>query len=787
MKSILIRQIAVVILLLIALNATTQTITQTIRGTIADRVSQSTLIGASIVIENSNPLIGTTTDIDGNFKLQNVPVGRYNLKISFMGYKERIIPNVLVNSGKEVVLTIDMEEDFQQLNEVVVTATEKNKTNNEMLVVSTRTFSVEETQKFAAAVNDPARMATAYAGVVGTDDGNNNISIRGNTPNGLLWRMEGIDIPNPNHFANAASSGGGVSILSSQLLTNSDFSTGAFSAEYGNALSGVFDLKLRKGNNEKREYTFQASLLGLDFATEGPFSKKYKGSYLVNYRYSTLSILEKAGLSLGGATTNFQDLSFNISLPAGKAGNFSLFGFGGLSEQFQNAEKDSAKWTEDYMRNNWTFKSNTGAAGLKHNFVFNTKMFLQSALVFSGNESGYNEERLNDNYIPELRYDESSVSSKIIASTVFNYKLNARIHSKTGIYFNQIFFNLSDKWLNEETNNIETRIGSKGNTQTLQTFSQWSYKANQHLTLNGGLHFLHLTYNGQSAVEPRLSAQYQFNEKHTASFGYGLHSQLQPIGNYFVIKQLNDGGSIMPNKNLDFTKSNHFVLGYAYNINRNIYLKAETYYQHLFSIPISRDENSTTALINREWGYETDALINKGIGRNMGLELTLEQFLNKGLYYIISGSLYDSKYRAADDNWYNTRFNGNFALTFTGGKEFTPNKKNKNRTYGFNLKGSYNGGFRATPIDLEASQEKGEAVYIEKEAYTIKLPNYFRTDIRISMKRILPRITHTVALDIQNVTNRLNVFNQFYNAEKGEIQTFYQNGLIPILSYRLEF
>jgi len=786
MKTMMKKTILVATAILLVAIVQAQSLTQTVRGTIADKVSQTPLPGVNIIVEGIEPLLGASTDMDGNFRITNVPVGTHQLKISFMGYTEKVM-TVVVNSGKEPVLNISMEESAQELNEVVVKATAKNKPVNEMSVVSTRSFSVEETQKYAAAVNDPARMVTAYAGVVGTDDGNNSISIRGNTPNGLLWRMEGVDIPNPNHFANAASAGGGIMILSSQLLSNSDFSTGAFNAEYGNALSGVFDIKLRKGNNEKREYTFQASVLGIDAAVEGPFSKKYKGSYLINYRYSTLTILEKAGILPDGASTNFQDLGFNIYLPAGKAGNFSLFGFGGLSKQFFNAEKDSSAWKENYDRNSWNFKSNTGAAGLKHNYIINEKTYLQSAIVFSGNENGFEEKRFNDNYEPELRYEENGVSSKITFSSIVNHKVNAKLHSKSGVYVNQLFFNITDRWWNEGANAIEERIGSEGNTQTVQAFSQWSWKLTPKLMLNGGLHALYLALNNSNSIEPRLSAQYQFNAKNSMSFGYGLHSQLQPLGTYFAKVNVPETGTTLPNKNLDFTKSHHFVLGYTHNIKDNMYLKAETYYQHLYNIPISSDPTNTTALINREWGFEIEPLVNNGIGRNMGLELTLEQFMQKGFYYIVSGSLYDSKYRAADDNWYDTRFNGGFALSFAGGKEFTPNKKNKNRTYGINLKGGYNGGFRMTPIDLEASRAKGEQVTIDNKAFTEKLPNYFRADLRLSMKRMFPRVTHTAAIDFQNVINRQNVFIRYYHQESGSIKTLYQNGLIPVLSYRLEF
>ena len=374
-----------------------QGLTQTIRGTVVDAITQNPLSFSTVVLINSDPINGTVTDTDGKFELKNVSVGKQALKISFLGYKEQLLQNIVVTSGKEVVLSIGLEENIIMGKEVTITGhVEKNKPLNEFTTVSGRTFSVEETQKYAAAVNDPARMSTAFAGVVSTDDGNNTIAIRGNSPNGLLWRMEGVEIPNPNHFSSVASSGGGISILSSQLLTNSDFLTGAFPAEYGNALSGVFDMKLRKGNNKKTERTIQLGILGTDVAIEGPFKKDYNGSYLFNYPYSTLTVIEKLGVSLGGATTTFQDLSFNIFLPTNKYGNFSLFGFGGLSKQYYEAEKDSMKWENNYDRYNWDFKSNTGAAGLSHFIQLSKQAYLKTTVLASGNWETYQEEKIDN-------------------------------------------------------------------------------------------------------------------------------------------------------------------------------------------------------------------------------------------------------------------------------------------------------------------------------------------------------------------------------------------------------
>ncbi|MBL7873243.1 MAG: TonB-dependent receptor [Cyclobacteriaceae bacterium] len=771
--------------LFISMSAHAQTLTQTIRGTVIDKVSKTTLPGASIVLVNSNPLIGTTTDPDGVFKLTQIPIGTYVLKISFIGYKEVTVPNIIVNSGKEVVLTIPIDEDITQLEAIVVRPDiEKNKPINEMATVSTRTFSVEETRKFAAAVNDPARAAISFAGVVSTDDGSNSISIRGNSPVGLLWRMEGVDIPNPNHFAAVGASGGGISILSSQLLTNSDFSTGAFPAEYGNALAGVFDLNLRKGNNEKREYTVQAGFLGLDVSAEGPFSKNYRGSYLINYRYSTLSVLSKVGINLGDAVTNFQDLSYNIYLPTHTFGNFSLFGFGGLSDQNQNAKKDSTQWEEDYQRNNASYFSNTGAAGVKHAITINPQTYLQSAIVISGNNHGYEETRLDDSYVPQFNYKSNYISRKLTVSSVLNHKFNARNSIRSGVYLNQYSYNLRQRYVDPETDQIVQPLNSALQANTLQLFSQWSYRPTQKLTINSGIHFLYLKNNGTYSVEPRASAKYELNERQSLSVGYGLHSQMQPIGVYEAYLEQPDGSFKQANKNLGFNKAHHFVVGYDRSLTKYLRVKTETYYQHLYNIAVNDDSTSPVSSLVVEEGFVTDPMVNKGYGRNYGVELTVEQFLHNNIYFLLSGSLYNSEYKALDEVWRNTRFNGKRALSFTAGKEYI---WKKNRVFGVNLRAIYAGGFWTTPIDFDKSIEMGETRYVETLAFTEQLPDYFRTDLRLSIKRNRAKTTTTFSLDLQNATNHKNLGGHYFEVRSGEIKKWYSLPLLPILNYRIEF
>ncbi len=767
-----------------------QTIYQTVRGTVLDKISQSPIPGAVIILINSNPTIAATSDENGNFALNNVPVGKQSITVSFLGYKPTSLQNLNVNSGKELVLNINLEEDAKQIDEVVVTTkTDKSKALNDMSTVSTRAFSVEETQKFAAAANDPSRMATSFAGVVSGNDGNNIISIRGNSPNGLLWRMEGVEIPNPNHFSNVASSGGGISILSAQLLTNSDFSTGAFAAEYGNALSGVFDLKLRKGNNQKREYTVQLGVLGADIAAEGPFKKGYGGSYLINYRYSTLSVLGKIGVPLGDAITNFQDVSFNVSLPTKNLGTFGVFGFGGLSDQTTTAKKDSLKWIDDsFTRITSRFYANTGAVGLTHVKLFSNQSYLKTALVLSGTGNGYDEKRMNYDYSTfKNTYIRNFYQTKTTLSSTYTQKINARSNVRTGIILNLLNYNLSQKDA-INTDVLVENINQKGETQTAQAFFQWNYKLLPKLTTNIGAHYLQLFLNNSYAVDPRLSLKYELSKKSTATFGYGMHSQLQPIGVYFAKKQDSTGLNVAPNKNLALSKAHHFVLGFDYAINDHSHIKTELYYQHLYNIPISIDKTSTYSIINAVDGYNTNELVNKGLGKNYGIELTYERFLHKNMYYLLSVSLYESKYKAPNNNWYNTMFNTNYAVTLTGGKEWVLSNPTKNRIIGFNIKTLYVGGLRYTSIDVPASiAAGGETKEVSNTAFDNKMPDYFRLDWRLSLKRNYKKITTTVAIDIQNTTNRKNVGGQYYDLKTGTVKYWYQAPLIPLLSYRVEF
>ncbi|HSH67138.1 MAG TPA: TonB-dependent receptor, partial [Bacteroidia bacterium] len=411
----------------------------------------------------------------------------------------------------------------------------------------------------------------------------------------------------------------------------------------------------------------------------------------------------------------------------------------------------------------------------------------RTAWVLSGTQNSYTDKKMLNDYssFDEL-YQQKYAQTKLTLSSVYTQKINAKNSIRSGIILNQLQYNFLQR---EDTDSLDMieKINVKGSTQTAQAFFQWNYKLSSKLTTNIGMHYFTFFLNGSNSIEPRASVKYELSARNYFTVGYGLHSQLQPLGVYFAKQQNADNTFSTPNKNLGFSKAHHLVLGYDFIINEFSHVKTEVYYQHLFNIPISIDKSSTYSMINSTDGYTTEPLINKGFGRNTGLELTYERFMYKNLYYLLSVSLFDSKYKAPNNNWYNTLFNTNFATAFTAGKEWTLSEKRKSRIIGFNIKSIYVGGIRYTPIDLPASIAAGETKFDNTQTFTKKNPDYWRLDLRVSIKRNFKKLTSTFALDIQNTTNRKNVGGQYFDTKTGEVKYWYQTPLLPLLSYRLEF
>jgi len=775
--------------------------TQTIRGKVIDKQSQQPLPGATVVLLNSDPKVGTITDFDGEFKLDNVHVGRQGVQISFMGYNPAVISNLNLTSGKETVLNIELEEQAIVTEEIVVKANRpKDQTINEMASVSARSFTIEETERYAGSLGDPSRMVSNYAGVAMTNDSRNDIIIRGNSPSGLLWRLDGFEIPNPNHFGALGTTGGPVSMLNNNLLTNSDFYTGAFPAEYGNAYSGVFDLNMRAGNNQNREYVGQIGFNGFELGAEGPFSKEGKASYLANYRYSTLGVMSAMGLDFGTglAVPQYQDLTFKLNFPSVKYGRFTLIGMGGLSF-IELHDSDKAKDDQngdanyDYSGIDLDYGSDMGIIGLSHLYFLNENTRIETFLSVLGIRS--------TTYIDSLRFDqEGSIipnsnytfygleanEVKYSASTHLKTKFNAKNSTVFGIYYDLYHVNYLDSVLDSDIGGFRRNYDIEGDISLVRAYAQWQHRFNDKATLNTGLYTQYIDINDEISVEPRLGFKYKLTDKQTFSLGYGLHSQSQPRHYYLVQTRLDNGNYIFTNKELKLTKSHQFVVGYDVLLSNNFRIKTEAYYQSLYDVPVSPHYTEFSMINTGDsfGGQITDSLLSEGTGTNYGVEFTLEKFFSKGYYFLATASVFESKYKGYSGTERNTAFNGNFVTNVLGGYEF---KIGKHSSLTADLRVVYAGGKRYAPIDMEASREENSTEYDWSKAYEQKFDDYFRTDLRIGFKMNGRKFNQEWAIDLQNVTNYKNIYSQSYNPRNDDISYDYQTGFYPMFLWRIQF
>ena len=777
-------------------NIQAQNINQTIKGTVTDKLSEKPLAGAVVAISNNT---NTLTNAEGRFTINGVALGRVTVAVTMIGYKPVAIPEVLVTAGKEVVLDIALEQDLKTIADVTVTNSRTRKGNaaNEFAGASSRSFSMEEVTRFAGGRNDPSKLVSSFAGVISNSDSRNDIVVRGNSPAGVLWRLEGVPTPSPNHFATAGTTGGPVSALNTNALKTSDFYTGAFPAEYGNANAAVFDIQLRTGNSSRHEKTVQLNLFsGLEVMLEGPLGKADNGaSYLVGYRYSFVQIGKSLGLNVGvSAVPNYQDWVYNIQLAKGKAGKINFFGMGGISSiNFVGKDTDT---TDFYSRQDQDgdVKSNLSVLGAKHTIDIGSKSYLRTVVSYATTKNNFDQYQysLPLDYSNRWLVVQSRNNSRTVrVSSLLNTKYSARLSWRTGVLAE--LYHVEARVLSRDgqpaSAPFNTQQDYDGNSTLLQAYTQARYKPSNAITVTAGLHGMYYTFNKTSIIEPRAGISYQLNNNNTILFNYGLHSQLQPLPVYFF--QQVDGGPIdKGNRDLGFTRAHHFVLGYERRFPQNWRAKGEVYYQYLFDVPVEKISTGFS-MLNAGGDFtfpEKVGLVNNGSGTNYGVELTVEKFLDKGFYLLTTGSLFESKYKGSDGIERNTTFNYGYAANILAGKEWKTGRTKKN-AFTMDVKLTTLGGRYVTPVNLQASIAANKEVLDETRYNAEQLKGYFRMDVKfgIRINSSKRRLSHTFYLDLQNITNNDNIFLRRYNPERQRIGEVNQIGLFPDVLYRLQF
>lgn len=791
---------------------------QTLRGRIVDKESKYPLTGATVQVVDAS--LGGLTDTSGTYRIPNVPVGRRTVRVTLVGYKDALLNNIIVDAGRETILDVELEESIQQLTAVTVKAQRTGEARNDMAVVSARQFSVDEADRYAGSRGEPARMASNFAGVQGADDSRNDIVIRGNSPQGVLWRLEGVSIPNPNHFAIAGTSGGPVSIVNNRYLANSDFFTGAFPAEFGNTVAGVFDLKLRNGNNEKHEKTIQFGFLGTEAMVEGPLSKTTGASYMAAYRYANLGLFSKLGLDIGTqAIPSYQDGFFRLNFPLKKGGSsIAIWALGGTSTIDILISQQKADDRNIFGQNDRDqyYTSRMGVAGLTYNRPISKQTYWKTTLAVSGNA-----QTAKDDYLflqkdgagnPIVRDSHFVVDSlrpsmgfrfreiRYTLSSFVNHKTGPRSTLKVGVNTDVFRFTASDsvRTFEPPTSTQFTPWRTRWNTNAvfalIQPYASYRTRLTDNLTFTAGLNALILTLNTNSIspLEPRLGLSYDLPNRQKLNVAVGLHSQMQPTYTYFY-QTPNLSSSMYPaplveeNRGMGLTKSWHYVAGYNRLLGRNMRLLLETYYQRLFNVPVEQVQSSFS-ILNTGSGFSRifpGPLVNTGVGRNYGIELTLEKFFSDNYYFLITGSLFDAKYKGSDGVWRNTDFNGKYAFNALFAKEI-PFRRS---SLSVGAKFTATGGRWYGPVDEEASRRNLEIIFASATRNSLQFAPYRRFDIKIDYKINRKRLTHTIAIDLVNVLGIKNMLSLSYAPQPDGtfIKQEYQLGFLPVFYYRVNF
>jgi hypothetical protein len=756
---------------------------QTIRGKVIDEASGAPIPYAMVVLLNTDPLMGTTTDPAGYFTLDKVPVGRYDLRVSYLGYEPALIRELVVSSSKEAFVNVSIRESITKLADVVIKPkVNKEEPRNSMATVSARMLSVEEAKRYAGGFDDPARLASAFAGVA-SNVGSNGIVVRGNAPKFLQWKLEGVEIPNPNHFADlSAFGGGGLTALSSQMLANSDFFTGAFPAEYSNALSGVFDIFMRNGNSRKREHTFQLGAIGIDGSSEGPFRKGGRSSYLFNYRYSTLALM-KPLLPEEAQGTSYQDLSFKLYFPTKKAGIFSVWGLGLKDRSGQAAQPDSAQWPYAQNREEADAKQYMGAGGISHDYFFNTRAHLKTTLAATVSGLDWRIKRL-DNQLALLPQSQNSTSTwNMVLSSSLTTKFSPKHTNKTGIVLTGLRYNMLLKDAGPAGQVPLTVVDEAGFSTLLTAYSSSAFRFTDRFTLNLGINAQLFTLNNRHTLEPRVGLKWQRTEKQYWGLAYGRHSRLERLNYYFTRTPLTDNQLV--NRDMDFTKAHHLVLSYGLNLTENMLLKIEPYYQYLYSVPVIAGSPFSFINLTNQW-YLNDRLVNLGKGKNYGVDITLERYLARGYYFLFTTSLFRSEYLGGDGVWRSTLFNRRYLSNLLLGKEWQTGKNQQN-VVGLNTRFTLQGGEPYTPVNRAASLATKEIVANEEKLYSRQLPPAFLVHFTASYKLNRQKVAHEFALKVLNATQYGDFYGFRYNFQDHTIDEYREAIMIPNISYKIEF
>lgn len=758
---------------------------QLISGKVIDKVSKSPIAGATICCYPDSVLC--SSDSLGNFIFSGVKHNRIDLVVHFMGYESAYMSQILATSSKDLSLIIELNEQINELNEITISARHpKLLTRNDMSLTSARTFSVEECRRYAGGLDDPARMVSNFAGCSAVTPESNAIIVRGNSPLGVLWRLEGIEIPSPVHFNGSGDlPGGGLyTIFSSFMLANSDFYSGCFPSEFFNAIGGIFDMKFRSGNQLKHEYSAQLGIQGIELSAEGPLSRSHQSAFICNARVSTMQFINSIIPDLSKRqAVNYSDCATKVDLPSTKIGNLSIWSILGFSKLTRTAKDDTSSWVSPAESSDVAMKNMMSASGITYEKSFGNQISMKNVLAFT-NENRQITYGLRNPRFPEIHNTDYEFQNKcfnIVASSIWNHKLSNKIIGRYGLTYKHIWdqcmYNIKSFPLCDYQNTASLINGHV----------QFKHRISNNISTLFGGNLTYFSLINDYSIEPRIGFEYKQNTTHSIALGGSIHSQIAPLYIYDInIPDTNVAAA--PNRNLKMMKALHITSSYNWVTTSVSRIKIEPYIQYLYDVPVM--EGSTLSIINLTTNPPllSNRFVNTGAGMNIGCDITFERFLAKGYYYMGTFSIFKSAYRDFFNNWHPSMFDARWFANILGGKEFVFKRSNGlSKILGLNAHISVSGHTPTSPVNYDDSYISKCLVYDDTKPYSCRKKGInILSDISLTYIVNYKLFSGTIALQVKNFFGR-QYLGKFFNLATDRVEDLYFTSPIPLLSYKIDF
>jgi len=737
----------------------------TIQGRITDGETKQPLAGSTVMIRGTH--LGANASADGEFTIHDVPVGSFALEVRLLGYESVVRTDVIVRSQRITVVNVDLREQAIELSEVSVAPSYFADTEDKP--VGTTHLSREEIRRAAGSVGDISRVLMALPGVAKVNDTRTNLVVRGGSPMENSYYVDGMPVPNINHFPQQGSSGGALGLINVDFIEDAQFYTGGFSADFGDRLSSVTDITLREGNRDEFDGQLDLSVIGAGAQFEGPLADR--GSWMIAGRRSYFDLIINQGDVEASTIPNYGDVQGKVAWDASAQHKLELLQILGLDHSRITKSQAVENRENTYGRGDWI----STAGGIGWRWMWGKRGY--SRTTFSQSRYGWDMKWLravNDSLIDAELVTESEWTLRntehLILSSAWRLDGGAEATLLDTDY--DIVYGATHDAFGGDV--PEVRVQATEQALKLGSFLSWQWRPALRWRITLGSRLDHFDYTSHTTVSPRAHVDFEWNTSTSFTAGWGIFRQSLPL----VLLQQNPAF-----RDLTDPQADHFILGVRRLLSPNTQLSIEAFEKLYRHMPLDPSVPSSFVVDEsyREGGFSGHTtLTDDGRAFSQGVEMLVQKKLATQLYGVISGSWSQIRYRGSDGVWRDRRYDNRFMATLEGG--YKPN-----RSWEFSARWVFAGGAPYTPFDEEASVAAGEGVHDEQRVNAERLPAYHALDLRVDRRFYFRKTNLIVYLAGWNVYNRPNVAGYSWSEIDNRRTVSHQWGFLPAFGLEFEY